>query len=184
MAESVTPHGLLSVEAYLALEEASSVRHEYVAGMIYAHAGAPKRHNRILGNIFARLWSAARGSSCRVYSSDVKLRAAEDIFYYPDVMVARGPEGGDPLIEDSPCLVVEVTSPSTESVDRREKAFTYRKIPSLRAYLIVDQERRWVERHWRGEDGEWRQGGVADEGYVPVPCPETRMSLSEIYENL
>ncbi|MCA1687107.1 MAG: Uma2 family endonuclease [Actinobacteria bacterium] len=184
MAERATPHRLPTVEEYLALEEESAVRHEYVAGMIYAHAGATKRHNRIALNIAARLIEAARGGSCRVYSSDVKLRAADDVFYYPDVMVVCGPENDESLYEDAPCLVVEVVSPSTESVDRREKAFTYRKIPSLHAYLIVDQDRRWVERHWRDESGEWRQGGVADEGSIPIPCPETRLSLDEIYEGL
>jgi Uma2 family endonuclease len=184
MADPITPHKLPSVEEYLALEEESTVRHEYVAGMIHAHAGATKRHYRIALNIATRLVEAARGGSCRVYSSDVKLRAADDVFYYPDVMVVCGPENDEPLYEDAPCLIVEVVSPGTESVDRREKAFTYRKIPSLYAYLIVDQDRRWVERHWRDEHGEWRQGGVADEGFVPIPCPETRLSLDEIYEGL
>jgi Uma2 family endonuclease len=100
--------------------------------------------------------------------------------------VVRGDDeaGDEALYQHAPCLIVEITSPSTESIDRREKAFTYRKIPSLRAYLIVDQNRRWVERHWRDEAGEWHQGGVADEGSVPIPRPETRLSLDEIYEGL
>jgi Uma2 family endonuclease len=87
--------------------------------------------------------------------------------------VVRGDDeaGDEALYQHAPCLIVEITSPSTESIDRREKAFTYRKIPSLRAYLIVDQNRRWVERHWRDEAGEWHQGGVADEGSVPIPPP-------------
>jgi Uma2 family endonuclease len=184
MSEHATRQGLPTVEEYLEMEETATVRREYVAGMIYAMVGATKRHNRIAGNVFARLWGAARGGPCRVYSSDVKLRAAGDVIYYPDVMVACGPEGDDPLIEDAPCLVVEVVSSSTESIDRREKMLIYRKIPNLQAYLIVDQERRYVERHWRDEGGEWRQGGVADEGFVPIPCPETRLSLDEIYEGL
>lgn len=71
----------LSVEDYLLVEEASSVRHEYVAGQIHALAGASRRHNRIALNIAARLMAAARGGPCRVYVSDVKLRAAEDLIY-------------------------------------------------------------------------------------------------------
>jgi Uma2 family endonuclease len=70
----------------------------------------------------------------------VKLRAAEDLFYYPDLMVACGPEGESSLYEDSPCLIVEVTSPSTAFIDRHEKMLAYRRIPSLGAYLIFDQE--------------------------------------------
>ena len=166
------------------LEEESSVRHEYVGGVIYAIVGATKRHNRIINNISGRLWNAARGGDCRVYTQSVKLRADDEVIYYPDVMVACGPEGDDPLIEDAPCLVVEVVSPSTETIDRREKMLAYRRIPTLKAYLIVDQERRYVERHWRGEKGEWRQGGVMEGGTVPVPCPETGFPLAEIYEGL
>lgn len=184
MAERATSHRLPTVEEYLEMEEAATVRHEYVAGIIYTMVDATKRHNRIIGNIFARLWDAARGGDCRVYTESVKLRAEKDKIYYPDVMVACGPEGDDPLIEDAPCLVIEVASPSTEQIDRREKMAAYRKIPTLKAYLIVAQDRRWIERHWLGDDGEWRQGGLADEGSIPVPCPETRLSLDDVYEGL
>jgi Uma2 family endonuclease len=186
MAESTKPHKLPTVEEYLALEAESTVRHEYVAGMIYAHAGGTTRHNAIAANVLAVLWNAARGGECRVYGSDMMLRATDDVFYHPDMTVVCGDDeaGDEAVYQHAHCLIVEVTSPSTESIDRREKVFTYRKIPSLRAYLVVDQNRRWVERHWRDETGEWRQGGVADEGFVPIPCPETRLSLDEIYEGL
>ena len=182
MVERVETHKLLTVEEYLKLEETATVKHEYVAGVIHAMVGTTKRHNTIAGNIFARLWGVSRGGPCRVYASDVKIRV-EDVIYYPDVMVACGPEDDDPLIEHTPCLIVEVTSPSTESIDRREKMLNYRKMPSLQAYLIVDQSRPWIERHWRDENGEWRQGGL-DRGEIPVPCPETSLPLDEVYENL
>lgn len=96
----------------------------------------------------------------------MRLRATQDVFYYPDIMVVCGDDeaGDEALYQHIPYLVVEVTSPSTESTDRREKALVYRGIPSLRAYLVVDQDRRWVERHWRDNSGEWRQGGIVDEG--------------------
>lgn len=152
--------------------------------MIYAHAGATKRHNRIAGNIYTRLSSASRGGPCRVYSSDVKPRAAEDLFYYPDVMVTCGPEGESPLYEDSPCLIVEVASPGTASIDRREKMLAYRRIPSLQSHLIFARESPRVERHWRNERGEWLQGEVVSGGVVPFPCPETEVLLAGIYEGL
>ncbi len=186
MAESAEPHKPPTVEEYLALEETATVKHEYVAGMIYAPAGGTSRHNAISSNVLAALWNAARGGPCRVYGSDMRLRAGEDVFYYPDVMVVCGDDeaGESSLHQHAPCLIVEVTSPSTESIDRREKALIYRGLPSLRAYLIVDQNRRWVERHWRDESGEWRQGGIVDEGLLPIPCPETKLSLDDIYESL
>ena len=98
----------------------------------------------------------------------------EDVIYYPGVMVACGPEGEDedPLIEEAPCLAVEVASPSTESIDRREKMPAYRSILSLRAYVIVAQDDRRVDRYWCGEEGKWRQGESVGEGSkVPSPAP-------------
>lgn len=183
MADSATPQGGLTVEEYLELEEGASVKHEYVAGEIHAMVGASRRHNRIAVNILRRLADAAEGGPCRVYISDMKLRAAEDVVYYPDVMAVCAPEPDDPYVESEPCLVVEVVSPGTEKTDRREKLAAYKKIPSLNAYLIVAQDRRWVERHWRGEDGVWRRADLVDEdSAVPIPCPETEITLAQIYE--
>ena len=187
MTESATPHEPLSVEAYLELEQDNERRHEYLAGEIYAHAGGTSRHSLISGNIFAALWNAARGGPCRVYNSDMMLRAAAEVFYYPDVMVVCGDDeaGEDAFYQDAPCLVVEVTSPSTASIDRREKMLAYRRIPSLRAYLIVDAEGMRVERHWRDDSGRWwRAEAVGPESFVPVPCPETGLTLPEVYEGL
>ena len=184
MAEPTASRDSLTVEEYLELEESATVRHEYVGGEIFAMVGATKRHNRIIVNISGRVWGAARGGDCRVYVEGVKLRVADDVIYYPDVMVACGPEGDDPLVENDPCLVVEVASPSTETTDRREKLAAYKRMPGLRAYLIVAQDRKWVERHFRGEDGPWRRADLVDEGHFSVPCPETNLSLAEIYEGL
>ena len=184
MSEPTAAHDSLTIDEYLELEESATVRHEYVGGEIFAKVGATKRHNRIIGNIFSRLWGAARGGDCRVYVEGVKLRVADDVIYYPDVMVACGPEGEDPLVEDDPCLVVEVASPGTDTTDRREKLAGYKRMPSLRAYMIVAQDRSWVERHFRAEDGQWRRADLVDEGRFPIPCPETTLSLADIYEGL
>ena len=184
MAGRVKPHDSLTIAEYLKLEESATVRHEYVSGEIFAMVGATKRHNRIIGNISGHLWEAARGGACRVYSESVKLRVADDVIYYPDVMVACGPEGDDPLVEDDACLVVEVVSPSTETIDPREKLAAYKRMSGLEAYLIVSQDRKWVERHFRTESGTWRRADLVDEGSSPVPCPETTLTLDEIYEGL
>jgi Uma2 family endonuclease len=183
MNQPAVRHPSLSVEEYLRLEETSPVKHEYVGGFIHALEGASKRHNQIAGNIYARLRSAARGGPCRVYFGDVKVRVRDDVYYYPDVVVSCGSQSTDPYVEHEPCLVVEVASPSTESTDRREKAAAYRRIPSLKAYLIVHQDRRRVERHYQ-DDGGWWHAEVAGTGDAPLPCPEIRLSLDEIYEDV
>ncbi len=180
MSQPATRHPPLSVEAYLELEETSTVRHEYVAGVIYALAGATRNHNLIIGNISRAIGNAAQGGPCRVYTESVKLHVGK-VVYYPDVMVVCEPPPENPYIEEKPCLIVEVTSPSTRSTDRREKAMVYRSIESVRAYVIVDQDRRRVERHWREADGEWWHAMVAGSGKVRIPCPEITLTLDEIY---
>lgn len=185
MAGPATPHPLISVEEYLALEEESDVRHEYVGGAIHAPVGATRRHNRIAENIYASyLLAASRGDPCRVYVESVKLRAG-DAIYYPDVMVACGPENDDPLVEDAPSVVVEVASPGTESIGRREKMLAYRRIPTVEVYLIAAQDERRVERHWRDETGAWLHGeAVGERGRVPVLPLGTELPLAEVYAGL
>lgn len=181
MAESITSHRTISIEEYLELERDSPVRHEYVGGRLYAMTGTSKRHNRIAGNIFRKLADAAEESPCQVYMSDVKVRTPDDRCYYPDVMVTCEPESDDPYTEQSPCLIVEVTSPFSAATDRREKRLSYTTIPTLRVYLVVDQEIPRVERHVRLESGEWVLADHIGEGEFVLPCPSAYLTLAEIY---
>lgn len=183
MAEPTT-RGLLSVEEYLEFERNSPVKHEYVGGRVYAMVGVSRRHSRISGNIFRKLADAAEGGPCRVHQSDMQVRIPDGLFYYPDVVVACGPEPEDPYLEDDPCLVVEVLSSTTASTDRREKLLSYRKLPSLRTYLIVEQEETMVERHFRDENDQW-QTDIVEEGRFPVNCPPgAALTVAEVYEGL
>ena len=180
----VAPIEPLSLDEYLNYERLSAVRHEYVVGELYAFAGASRRHNRIVTNFVIDLGLVARGGPCAVYSSDVKLKATEQIIYYPDVMVVCDPEDVDELIVARPCLIVEVASPSTEMIDRREKLFVYRQIESLEHYLIVEQDQRKVFHHSRGAGGDWTRVELRDEGSLRLTCPETELSLDQIYEGI
>jgi Uma2 family endonuclease len=85
-------------------------------------------------------------------------------------------------VEEAPCVLVEITSPTTEAIDRREKLLVYRRIEGLRSYLIVDQASRRVDRHWRDDEGVWRHEVVGGTGRVNVPCPEVELRLDTIYE--
>jgi Uma2 family endonuclease len=179
MGETVKPLAPCSVEEYLQLEEAATVKHEYVAGVIYALAGASQRHNRIVGNTFARLWLSVQGGPCRVFASDMKVKIGDEAVYYPDVVVTCSEEP-HPLYLERPCLIVEVLSPSTEGTDRREKLLNYQKVASLQAYVLVDAESRRIEGYYREADG-WLYRLVEEEGEVPFPCAEVKLSLEAIY---
>ena len=77
-----------------------------------------------------------------------------------------------------------MASSSTETTDRREKLAAYKRMTGLKAYLIVAQDRRWVESHVRGDNSVWLRGDLVDEGRFSVPCPGTELTLAQIYEGL
>lgn len=175
----------MSVEAYLRFDESSPIRHEYVSGELYAMSGTTVRHNTIAMNVATRLCADAGDGPCRVFANDMRLEAARDTYYYPDILVTCAPVAELDVIAREPSVVIEVTSPSTARIDRGEKLAAYRRISTLRAYLIVDHRRRRVERHWRdASGGEWRREEVVTEGRLVVPCLDVELSLDEIYRRV
>jgi len=178
------PQGRYTLEEYLELETQSAVRHEFVHGDIFEMYGETTRHNRIVTNIFVRLHAAARGGPCRLYVEGVMVQVADEVIYYPDVVVDCAPGPEPERIVTTPCLLVEVASPGTCDTDRREKLFAYRAVATLRAYLLVEQDRRRVTRHWRDGRGEWQIQVYTETGAVPVPCAATDLSLDAIYEDI
>lgn len=176
--------GLVSVEEYLDIDAHSEVRHEYVGGMLYAMTGGSHRHNRIAFNIARKLDEAASEGACDVYIADMRFQI-ENVYYYPDVMVAcERPETENSIWRTIPCLVVEVLSPTSVSIDQREKLLAYRSVPTVDTYLIVHQDIQRVERHFRNDKGEWARADHFRDGYIPIPCPETRLTLAEVYRGL
>ena len=176
----------LAVDEYLRGEQDSPIRHEYVAGQTHAMAGADLAHNRISLNLAFHLRAATRGTPCAVFISDMKVRVtACEAFYYPDVMLSCEPGYRDSLYQTAPCLIAEVLSPSTEAIDRREKLIAYRTLPSLRYYLLVAQDRHWVEVYTRQADGGWRHTAHAD-GALTFDCGGLTpgLTLADLYEDV
>ena len=175
----------MTVEEYFRFEEGSQVRHEYVSGELYAMSGATLRHNLIVANIGARLLAAAGDGPCLVVMNDMRVQVSHDVYYYPDVVVTCAPMAQLDMTATEPCVVVQVTSPSTARTDRGEKLTAYKQLPTLRAYLIVDHRRRRVERHSRaGPDAAWQREEIVGDGRVPVPCVDIDLTLDEIYRRV
>ena len=175
----------MTVEEYFRFEERSPIKHEYVAGEVYAMSGATVRHDRIATNVLVRLSLVARPGPCDVFSSDMRVEVARDRHYYPDVTLVCTPIAESDIVARNPCVVVEVTSPGTARIDRGEKLDAYRSISSLQAYLIIDQRRRRVERHsLDATSGEWRREEIVGEGRVRVPCLDVELTLDEIYDRV
>ncbi len=174
----------LSVEEYLEFEAASESRHEYVAGEVFAMSGASLRHNRIATNLFSAISSHLRGGPCEAFVSDVKVRLRinhDDIFYYPDVMVVCGRQNMEEHYASDPRLIVEVLAPSTEMIDRREKALNYRQLPSLEEYVLVAQRAPEVTIYRRGADWE-PQVITAPEAVARLHSIELPLPLAQIYD--
>jgi len=177
----------LSVEEYLRLEEKAAVRHEYVDGQIFEMSGATQRHSIIITNLVAKLDAFLEGTPCNVLSQGFKVRVASaNCFYYPDIVISCGESDDESVYTENPSLIVEVLSPSTASIDRREKRLNYAQIPSLTQYLIVHQRHKRVELYTRRENGDWDlQQFLSGESFCLASLPNGGLTLSvdTVYKN-
>lgn len=173
--------GNLTFDEFLDIEARSDVRHEFVAGSLYAMAGASRRHNFIAWNIIVALSPAARSKRCAVFPSDMLTKVSEAAAYYPDVSVVCDPDDTSQRYTERPCVVVEISSPSTTDHDQCEKLLLYRGIDALQTYLIVFQEERRVIHHWRTASSGWEKDEIVGDGTIALPCPGMEITLDDIY---
>lgn len=176
-----------TVEEYLTFERSSDVKHEYVAGDVFAMAGATATHNIIVANIIASLHAQTRQRDCTVFPSDMRLKIVSyNSYTYPDVTVVCGEiryedEHQDTLL--NPTLIVEVLSPSTEQHDRGRKSQYYRSIPSLKEYILVSQHEPHVEHFVRHSDYQWLFTETSDlRSAVHLPAIGCTLALADIYD--
>lgn len=153
------PVAHMSYAEYLAFEAANDLKHEYVNGEVYAMAGGTITHSALSAAITTALSVALADRRCRVLSSDARVRVkATGMATYPDVSVVCGQlevDSDDPNGVLNPTIIVEVLSDSTEAYDRGAKAAHYRRIPSLREYVLVSQREPLIEIYRRNERGNW-----------------------------
>jgi Uma2 family endonuclease len=144
---------------YLAAEAVSDVRHEFLNGEVWAMAGGTPEHGALAVSVTLALGAALRGKPCRGYSSDVRVRIPDTgLSTYPDLSIVCGPLETAPDDKDAitnPVVLVEVLSDSTEAYDRGAKWAHYRRIPSLREYVLVSQAEPRIEVFRRTEAGRW-----------------------------
>jgi Uma2 family endonuclease len=176
----------ISPQDYLAGEELSPIKHEYINGEIYAMAGASDAHVTIAGNLFALLRNHVRGSGCRVYMSDMKAKIeTANIFYYPDVMVTC--DARDKNLTNHkkyPCLIVEVLSDSTEAFDRGDKFANYQQLPTLQEYVVISQKRQRVECFRRNAEGLWVLESYNPGSEVHLESIDFRTRIENLYEDV
>jgi Uma2 family endonuclease len=149
----------LSESEYLAIERAAEFKSEFYDGEMFAMAGAGLRHNRIRDNLVYKISQNLEGSQCFTYSADQRVKVERtDLYTYPDVLIVCGRPEVDPDQKDTlfnPLVIIEVLSKSTESYDRGKKFLNYRRLPSLKEYVLVSQEQKLIERYVRQPDDDW-----------------------------
>lgn len=149
----------ISPEEYLMMEEVSEQKSEYFDGVVTLMAGGSENHNNIAFDVTSNLRIGLRGSLCRAFNSETRLFIKKNGLYtYPDAMVVCGEiERTDAKTETitNPSLVIEVLSPSTEAYDRSRKFERYRDIDSFSEYVLIHQDRPFIEHYRKGEDGVW-----------------------------
>lgn len=171
-------------EEYLALEEESTVRHEFLDGEIYAMAGGSPDHAALAAAVIAALGSRLP-AGCRIFTSDLRLRIpATGLSTYPDAAVVCGPTERAPedrLAVTNPVLLVEVTSPSTEDYDRGEKLRHYKSLPSVREILIVSHREPRLTVHRRQVEERWNEETAGLGQTVALASLATELGVDEVY---
>lgn len=143
----------ITEQDYLDGELLSDIRHEYMDGEVYAMAGAHAYHNYIVSNVNSALHAYLKGQPCRTFMSDMKVKV-ETCFFYPDVLVDCGEQEG--YFTETPTIIVEVLSKSTRQIDRVIKRKKYLKIPTLKEYILIEQDVAEIEvvrrsQHWQSQ---------------------------------
>lgn len=176
----------LTESEYLEIERAAEFKSEFFDGEVFAMSGGSPRHSLIAVNFVSELRRVLRGKPCRPYNSDLRIKVeASGLITYPDLSVVCGPlefldEHGDTVV--NPTLIIEVLSPSTEGYDRGKKFDNYRLIPSLREYVLVSQERPFIARYFKKDDGEWvLRDASGVEAVLHLDSLDETVSLAEIY---
>lgn len=178
---------LLSVEKYLADELRSTVKHEYLGGVIHAMADVTNSQSIVATNVLAALQTQLHGRPCRAFNSNTKVRVrlpTQTCFYYPDGIVVRHQNGPHESHQDSPVVVVEVLSRLTRRTDMHEKKDAYLTIPTLSVYLLVEHEEPAVIAFRRTNEGFVREVYNGLDAIIPLPEIEAELALSDIYEDV
>lgn len=176
----------MTIEEYLELDRKSiDVRYEYLDGQLTMMSGGTLDHATIAANIVGIFRNHLRGSGCRTYNSDARVRLAEKRYVYPDITISCDEnDRGQVDIIQSPRVVVEVLSPSTEARDRGRKALSYRACPTIQEYMLVSAEIPVVEIFRRHKSDLWILDTFQFDGTIQLTSLDLNFPVRDIYEDI
>jgi Uma2 family endonuclease len=175
----------ISREDYIQGEDASEIRHEYIAGQVYAMSGGTLNHQRVARNFMRVAGNQLLGKSCFPVNSDFKIRVplagGEEAFYYPDAAIVCVPVPGDAHFTDSPSVILEVLSPSTRRIDEVQKYRDYITIPSLAVYILAEPDSPLLTVHRRDGDTFRREILTGPGAVLDLPEAGISIPLADLY---
>jgi len=173
----------MSLAEFLEWEDRQELRHEFDGIGPVAMTGGTARHAAIQADITAALRTRLRGKPCQFYGSDLKIQVAGDHIRYPDGMVVCSPGAPDARVVPDPVVIFEVLSPSTSAIDRIVKAREYQATPSVKRYVMIEQDRIAATVHARAESG-WSVLVLKDNDTLVMPEIGLEVPLAELYEGV
>ena len=177
----------ISVEDYLAGEVHARLKHEYIAGMVYAMAGGTHAHNLIASNVLGELHSQLKGKPCRALNSDSKVRIQTNTqtrFYYPDASVVCADNILQGSFQDKPTLIVEVLSEMTRRTDEGEKLDTYQTISALMVYVMFRQDSAGAVVYRRCGTEFQREVYADHAAIIRLPEIDAELRFSSVYDEV
>ena len=175
----------LTMGGFLEWENAQETRHEFYRGYVFAMVGARRSHGRVVANLVHALMSALDGSPCQVFNEGMKVQVADDTILYPDVFVTcDSTDLATEMLFRSPTLVVEVLSPSTEEYDRSRKFALYRRLESLKEYVLINPESRRLESFVRRSDDLFVLHDMSESELVRLRSLEITIPMAAIFSGV
>ncbi len=189
MVAQIQDDRIYTLDEYLYFEVNSQERHEYREGKIILMSGGTPNHNRIVLNIASVLNFSLKRQPYEVFATDQRLWIPDvRIYTYPDVMVTGGElelQQGRKDTVTNPLLIIEVLSPSTSSYDQNDKFSAYRTIPSFQEYVLIEQDRVYLQHYYKTEPKKWlfMEYGEEDRELNLCSLP-FQISLEDIYDKV
>ncbi len=179
----------MTEEEYLASEETSPIKREFLGGWVCERAGANDPHNIIATNLTGILYQQLRGKRCQNFGSDMKVRLRRrdpdsTYYYYPDQMIACDPADANDGCRERPSALFEIVSERTRRTDDREKRLVYLELPSLEAYMRIEQARPEVVVDFRTPEGWKPERFTGLDKLVPLAALGLQIALAELYEKV
>jgi Uma2 family endonuclease len=187
---------LYTPEEYLTFERQAEEKHEWLDGEIYAMSGASTSHCAITINVAGALYPQLRGTNCRAFSNDMKVRSSDmhpnvsmkGLFSYPDLTIVCG----EPMFHDNiqdvlinPKVVIEILSRATELYDQATKFERYQLNESLTDYILIAQDRAHIEHYTRDVNNRWsvafHDGLDAEFRIDSIDCV---LKLADVYDRI